>query len=677
MATTIPALDPCSDIQDTDLILVTHSNGLSEKTTGEVINKRSRAIIADSTTITWLPIKSGNVVRIFFTVELTAVNGSTALVIKYNNVNYTVKVPRNGSLVNFTAYDLGSNTYKYLQANTELDLLSDGTNLIILGNPVMLSTADYTIYADGIRRVNAVTSGSKDMVTSGAVKTIADTKANQTDLAVPTDAVLHYSFDDVPDLPDGTATERKLNGDTYNVTFQSNGVTTEDPYVAGDNKIHKSNVNGNVNFKSDISTDRSRGAFKLLASYGGKTVVFEINAKTSNLAIRIEYKVNQSDVAQLFYPNGTDIPLGKNKIILAIPSNYYYYTIVFYGRANMGDYTEWELLNFYIGDGSYVTPIIDNASGQSNATNNGIIAVQGVSGKAGYFPSKSSFIRNDFISKPPYSFSCWVKLDSDSSNTQYIIDGRKTINNSTTFQDFGVLMLSSRRIAVGVSSIGEDIVTPINTMLIGVWQNITVTCINSGNGNKFSIYQNGVLVKEGTTTQATTGFAQLTIGGQYASPNISEQVGKSIDDFQFFNRALSADEVQALYLNKANTPKYYEINDWKITPKILLNTVNLFGSGTIYDFLELCVTKGIIIRGKVCAFEGMQMYDSNFNFTFTDKDNIDTGGAYIKFIGKYQTASSSNTTNTFCFMIITRTGEKYYYRDERPNYVHVSGWVTL
>jgi hypothetical protein len=37
-----------------------------------------------------------------------------------------------------------------------------------------------------------------------------------------------------------------------------------------------------------------------------------------------------------------------------------------------------------------------------------------------------------------------------------------------------------------------------------------------------------------------------------------------IDDFQIFDRALSDTEVLALYLNKANTPKYYDINNYNL-----------------------------------------------------------------------------------------------------------------
>ena len=40
-------------------------------------------------------------------------------------------------------------TYKYIQAYTTLDLVYDGTQFIVVGNPVLVSTNSYSIYADG------------------------------------------------------------------------------------------------------------------------------------------------------------------------------------------------------------------------------------------------------------------------------------------------------------------------------------------------------------------------------------------------------------------------------------------------------------------------------------------------------------------------------------------------
>jgi hypothetical protein len=138
------------------------------------LNKRGKIIIANGTTITGAPLKAGSSVRVYFTVDLTAANASTTLQLNYNNVNYYVKAPKDGTLINFVATNLGGSpaVYKYLQKYTTLELLFDGTQFVIIGNPVILSSADYTIYADGLKRIDDVTANNKNMVTSNGVSKI-------------------------------------------------------------------------------------------------------------------------------------------------------------------------------------------------------------------------------------------------------------------------------------------------------------------------------------------------------------------------------------------------------------------------------------------------------------------------------------------------------------------------
>lgn len=148
---TVPSLDPCTDILDTDEIMITHQNGTTDTISGANFNKRTQIISADSKTITGTPLKTGNVVRVFFTADITGSDTTTALALTYNGTSKNVKVPKDGSLVNFTAQNMGGSpvVYKYCQAYTELELLYDGTNFIIMGNPKVISNVDYSIYADG------------------------------------------------------------------------------------------------------------------------------------------------------------------------------------------------------------------------------------------------------------------------------------------------------------------------------------------------------------------------------------------------------------------------------------------------------------------------------------------------------------------------------------------------
>ena len=106
-------------------------------------------IMASSTTLSGVAISAGSVVRVLFTADLTGSDATTGLTFTYNGDAYAVKVCKNGALANFNAYKVESGVFKYLQAHTTLELMFDGSQFIIMGNPVVISNADFSIMADG------------------------------------------------------------------------------------------------------------------------------------------------------------------------------------------------------------------------------------------------------------------------------------------------------------------------------------------------------------------------------------------------------------------------------------------------------------------------------------------------------------------------------------------------
>lgn len=134
---------------------------LSQEVDNEVIQ-------ASSTSITGKTILSGSSIKIMFTAAISGSNTTTALSLSYNGTAYTVKVGKNGALANFVASEVSSGVYEYVQAYTTLDLAFNGTDFIIIGNPVVYSDTDTTIYADGLKRQNSIDT-SKNLVTSNAI----------------------------------------------------------------------------------------------------------------------------------------------------------------------------------------------------------------------------------------------------------------------------------------------------------------------------------------------------------------------------------------------------------------------------------------------------------------------------------------------------------------------------
>lgn len=106
-------------------------------------------IMASSTTLSGVAISAGSVVRVSFTADLTGSDATTGLTFTYNGDAYAVKVGKNGALANFNAYEVKSGVFKYLQAHTTLELMFNGSQFVIMGNPVVISNADFSIMADG------------------------------------------------------------------------------------------------------------------------------------------------------------------------------------------------------------------------------------------------------------------------------------------------------------------------------------------------------------------------------------------------------------------------------------------------------------------------------------------------------------------------------------------------
>lgn len=110
---------------------------------------------ASTTTINGPKLGVGSHIKVMFTADISGADASTGMNLTWNGTGYAIKVGRNGSLVELKAHKVSSNpdVYKYVQAYTTLEMLFDGTQFIVMGNPVVLSASDtnasYTVYADG------------------------------------------------------------------------------------------------------------------------------------------------------------------------------------------------------------------------------------------------------------------------------------------------------------------------------------------------------------------------------------------------------------------------------------------------------------------------------------------------------------------------------------------------
>ena len=120
---------------------------------GEDYKPIGNVITATSLSVSGPDLADGDVVRVMFTTDIAGSDTSTPLALTWNSgaTPIPVKAMKNGSLVGIYAIEYAANLYRYISAYATLELVYDGTNaqFVVVGNPVVLSGTDYTIYADG------------------------------------------------------------------------------------------------------------------------------------------------------------------------------------------------------------------------------------------------------------------------------------------------------------------------------------------------------------------------------------------------------------------------------------------------------------------------------------------------------------------------------------------------
>jgi hypothetical protein len=130
-------------------------------------------ITANSKILSGPGISARSIIRVFFTAAITGSDAATGLTLTYNGNTYPVKATANGALKDFTPYPIATETreltkgkteekgetkggtratvtnYVFCQAYTTIEMMFDGTQFIIIGNPAVISNSDYTVYTDG------------------------------------------------------------------------------------------------------------------------------------------------------------------------------------------------------------------------------------------------------------------------------------------------------------------------------------------------------------------------------------------------------------------------------------------------------------------------------------------------------------------------------------------------
>ena len=548
---------------------------------------------------TQAPIIRGYMDRVINDADIVATfdtTTATARIYAVINSNYaTVRVNSNYAIFSAdisTAVATPEGDYVTYATATLMDLgKADMADLApLFSSSTSYSVGQYVTYIGTLYRCTvAHSAGAWDsshftaVTVGGELENLEDNKANRTELAVPSDAVLHYSFDDVPDYPDGT-----------NIYYKNNNFTVTSDFTY--RQCTGSIVDSKLNLKSNGNESyfQITGSPLSISNIAGKIVIVKFRATGTLQRVSL-----QNDGGSYSYQTFSLIKeIAQNEYIattVALASPQYNQLLAFkFENASADNIALIEAL--YIGNGSYNTPIIDNSGNKINATNNGGLAVEGVCGKGVYFPSaiQEAYLPTSLLTAPSsnnnFSISIWLNV-----STSYVADSGSSVKDIFSIGSTAGLLGFTRRsntIRAVFRDSSNDRYVEIN-MDKGVWHNYTL--VYNGTTHSAKVYDNGVFAGEtqpnignyifgSSMTRWSIWGDSLRAGGTKDSTNQPA----TLDDILFFNRALSEAEIKALYLNRANTPKFYNINNYILdnTDSVPTeNSKNLITSGGVYSAL--------------------------------------------------------------------------------------------
>jgi hypothetical protein len=145
-----------------------------------------------------------------------------------------------------------------------------------------------------------------------------------------------------------------------------------------------------------------------------------------------------------------------------------------------------------------------------------------------------------------------------------------------------------------ISSTGVTI--PSNT-----WVNIAYTY----DGTTHRLYYNGILTNTSTTAPIAGNFNQVYLNG-YSTGTTSETANFYVDTYDYYNRVLSADEINTIYNAEGNRHGivYGAVLRYEFDEGVIGNTVSTIYNQTAYDLTVSNLVSGSARTPKVVYYPG-------------------------------------------------------------------------
>ena len=187
-----------------------------------------------------------------------------------------------------------------------------------------------------------------------------------------------------------------------------------------------------------------------------------------------------------------------------------------------------------------------------------------------------------------FSLSVWLFQENSFDNMEYVCLGSASsaiwgaiASNNNCYVAYGA----------GCSGVGTVVLNSLS-MEIGNW--IHLTYVSSGVGGTTQIYKNGVYAGQSINSTSTGGCSSQFLYFGVDIFSFAEYIDGKLDDIGMWNRALTADEVLALY-NGCNLTA--QVVAGNITPGAFANSIYTCNNnaGSTYTWT---VNNGVIVSGQ-------------------------------------------------------------------------------
>lgn len=344
---------------------------------------------------------------------------------------------------------------------------------------------------------------------------------------LPTDPVLHYSFDD------------DING--YTPVEIDNGA------LSVDNKTGTLTLENGNNLFINFTEETSKMC----------QIAFTIYGLTTGTILSLEIETNSASYANVIYYSGgsyiTDgvLDLTQKQLVYKYNGNNPRIILQIYS-GKTGQYCNLKNISFVTPENK---PIINNVDGKNNGVNNGGISVKGVNSNAIRL-YKNLDAKVNFTTPQNFSVSIWCKPENNTNDVQQniVYSSSVIIRNGTSWGKY-LMAYCFTQLKDGTYS-SEILRSPTMGLLD---PNKFTHIVLTKDKNILKLYIDGKLeVSQTRYSEIMRKDGVIYLGDTNNGKN------QDLDDFQIFDRALSDQEVLGLYLARGNTPKQYTMADYQL-----------------------------------------------------------------------------------------------------------------